>query len=81
MASVGRRIAEVRAARVLTQEALAEALGVTARWIQSAESGRENLTLSTLARVATALEVPVADLFVAPAAGKASPGRPRSAPR
>lgn len=78
LTNVGRRIAELRAARGLTQEALAEALGVTARWVQSAESGRENFTITSLARFANTLGVPVADLFVPPKGRKPGPGRPRS---
>lgn len=76
--SVGRRIAELRAERGLTQEALSEKLGVTARWVQSAEAGGENFTLTTLVRFANALKVPVADFFAAPTTQKAQPGRPRT---
>jgi transcriptional regulator with XRE-family HTH domain len=78
LTNVGRRIAELRAARGLTQEALAEALGITARWVQSAEAGRENFTLTTLVRFANSLEVPVADLFLPSKGRKPGPGRPRS---
>lgn len=77
LANVGRRIAELRVDRGLTQEALAEELGVTARWVQSTEAGGENLTLTTLAKFATGLGVPVAELFRAPTRAKARPGRPK----
>lgn len=77
LSNVGRRIAELRLERGLTQEALSEKLGVTTRWVQSAEAGGENLTLTTLARFANALKVPVAELFVPPTRTKARPGRPR----
>lgn len=74
--SVGRRIAELRAERGLTQEALSEKLGVTTRWVQSAEAGGENFTLTTIARFANALKVPVAEFFTPPTTAKARPGRP-----
>lgn len=77
LSNVGRRIAELRSERDLTQEALSEKLGVTTRWVQSAEAGEENLTLTTLARFANALKVPVAEFFIPPTKSKARPGRPR----
>lgn len=79
LSNVGRRIAELRSERGLTQEALSQQLGVTPRWIQSAEAGGENLTLTTLVRFANALKVPVADFFVPPTRLKARAGRPRRA--
>jgi len=80
LSNVGRRIAELRAESNLTQEALSEKLGVTTRWIQSAEAGNENFTLTTLARFANALRVPITELFTPPAKAKPRPGRPRMAP-
>lgn len=77
LSNVGRRIAELRSERHLTQEELSEKLGVTARWVQSAEAGDENLTLTTLARFANALKVPVAEFFTLPTKARARPGRPR----
>ena len=81
LSNVGRRIAELRAERALTQEALSEQLGVTTRWIQSAEAGGENFTLTTLARFANALRVPVAEFFVPPTSVKSRPGRPKRSTR
>ena len=51
--NVGRRIGEIRAGRGLTQEQLAEMLDVTLRHLQAVEGGSENLTVKTLARIAT----------------------------
>ena len=79
LSSVGRRVAELRAECGLTQEALAEKLGVTTRWVQSAEAGGENFTLTTLARFANAFGVPVAEFFSPPVSVKARPGRPKRA--
>ncbi|WP_411280351.1 helix-turn-helix domain-containing protein, partial [Gemmatimonas sp.] len=53
MRAVARRIAEVRRLAGITQEALAEQLGIALKNVQRIESGRQNLTLQTLARVAT----------------------------
>ena len=73
--SVGRRIAELRVVRGLTQEALAEATGFYTRYIQTIESGEVNLTLDSLARLATALKVPVGDLFHTPARARGAAKR------
>lgn len=81
LSSVGRRIAELRAERGLTQEELSEKLGVTTRWVQSAEAGGENFTLTTLARFANALKVPVVEFFSSPSGAKPRPGRPKKSAR
>jgi transcriptional regulator with XRE-family HTH domain len=41
------------------------------------EQGRANVTLGTLVRIANGLKVELAELFVAPTAKRAKPGRPR----
>jgi transcriptional regulator with XRE-family HTH domain len=75
---VGRRIAELRAAADKTQEQLATALGVTVRYIQGVEAGK-NLTLHSLARVGAALGVRAVDLLREPeTTERRVPGRPRS---
>jgi len=81
LANVGRRIAELRAERGFTQEALSEKLRVTPRWIQSAEAGAENLTLTTLLRFSNALKAPLDAFFVPPTTPKPGPGRPRQGSR
>lgn len=75
--NLGRRIAEIRAERGLTQEELAEAMQVTPRYIQSVEAGDENLTVRTLVKFANAFAIPVPDLFLAPTKPKPGPGRPK----
>jgi UDP-N-acetylglucosamine 1-carboxyvinyltransferase len=52
---VARRIAAARRSRGLTQDALAEALGIATRNLQRMEGGGQNLTLETIERVAEAL--------------------------
>jgi transcriptional regulator with XRE-family HTH domain len=73
---VGLRIGELRGERELTQEKLAERLKVTARWLQSVEAGKENLTIGTLVRFANALKVPMAEFLTPPTSSRRKPGRP-----
>jgi transcriptional regulator with XRE-family HTH domain len=73
---IGRRIAELRAARELTQEEFAEALGVTPRYLQMVEAGDENLTVRSLVPFADELGVTVAALFEKPKSRQVRQGRP-----
>jgi transcriptional regulator with XRE-family HTH domain len=73
---VGLRIGEIRGERGLTQEKLAERLKVTARWLQSVEAGKENLTIGTLVRFANALKVPMTEFLLPPTSSRRKPGRP-----
>ena len=57
--SLGQRIAALRAADGLTQEQFAENLGTSTRYLQAVESGRENLTIESLAKLANALGRPL----------------------
>jgi transcriptional regulator with XRE-family HTH domain len=75
--AVGRRIAELRAERGWTQEAFAEHYGASAKYAQALELGSENLSLTTLARIARTLKVPVRELLAPPRSLRANPGRPR----
>lgn len=52
---VAQRIVAARTARHLTQDALAERLETATRNLQRIESGRQNLTLGTIERIAHAL--------------------------
>ncbi len=62
---VARRIKAVRQARGLTQDAVAEALGIAVKNVQRLEAGRQNLTLKTLASVADVLDVEPHELLKA----------------
>lgn len=76
--NVGRRIAELRKERGLTQEQFSVLLGTSFQWVSQLEAGR-NVTLHSLARIANALRVPLATLLVTPTTPR-SPrrvGRPR----
>ncbi len=78
--NVGRRIAEIRVARELTQERFAETvLGVSLKYAQAIEAGRENLTVESLVKIAVKLRVPVASLFERPASTRVRRGRPKKA--
>ena len=74
---IGRRVAELRASRELTQEQLAERAEVSARYIQRVEAGTENLTVTTLIKMSNALRVSLGELLIPPTAPRARPGRPK----
>ena len=62
---IGRRVAELRRDRGLTQQALASKLRATMQWVQQIEYGA-NLTVHSLARVANALDIQLEALLVPP---------------
>ena len=63
MQAFGKRLAEVRKSRGLTQEGLAEKLDISAVSITYLETGRRWPRLITLQKIAKCLGVPVAELF------------------
>ncbi|MGD0229834.1 MAG: helix-turn-helix transcriptional regulator [Syntrophorhabdales bacterium] len=60
---IGKRIKEARQAKGLSQEALSEKIGMSAKYLSSVERGKENPTLDTLIKLADALEVEASELF------------------
>lgn len=76
-ADVGRRVAELRESRGMTQEQLAERVDRWPRWVQAMEAGDANPTLSRLVELADALGVDVGALFERPTINRRGPGRPR----
>ncbi|HWQ70116.1 MAG TPA: helix-turn-helix transcriptional regulator [Patescibacteria group bacterium] len=62
---LGKRLRALRSVRGFRQEAI-EARGLNYKYLQRIEAGRCNLTLRTLQRVASVLEVKVEDLFQFP---------------
>lgn len=62
----GRRVAEIRVARGLTQEQLAERARISVRYVQMIESGAENVSILAAARLANRLEVSIVELFALP---------------
>ena len=75
--SIGRRIAELRTAHGLTQEALAAHLDVSPGYIRQVEGGGKNLSVRSLAAFADAVGAPVAELFAAPSSREVKRGRPK----
>ncbi|MGK3964993.1 helix-turn-helix domain-containing protein [Sorangium sp. So ce1667] len=73
---LGRRIAELRRARGLTQEKAAERLGMLAPNYARIEQGRLNVTIDTLVRIVRMLgdDVTIADLFAPPATAERRSG-------
>lgn len=60
----GMRLREVRLARGLTQEQLAEKLNVSLNFLNLIERGQRAPSFDTLERMSRVLRVPVADLFL-----------------
>lgn len=69
--AVGARIRLLRKVRGLSQQALAEAAGVTFQQIQKYERGANRVSASMLSRIADTLQAPVAEMFgeVSPPSG------------
>jgi transcriptional regulator with XRE-family HTH domain len=80
--NIGRRIAELRTARGYTQQAAADRLKCTARYVQAVEAGRVNLSVRALVDWANLVRAPLAALVARPLSrARRRPGRPPKAPR
>lgn len=75
--AVGRRMCELREARGLSQENLADRLGCTAKVYARWERGELDLRVWTLVRIARALDAHPAAFFEPPSTSRKKPGRPR----
>ena len=62
-ARFGRNLKRIREARGITQGDIVRALGVGRGFISNIENGKANPTLSTIARIARALDVSTAELL------------------
>ncbi len=60
---IGIRIGDLRKQKGLTQEKLAEKMGVSPKYLSSIERGKENPTLDMIIKLAQSLSVEIADLF------------------
>jgi transcriptional regulator with XRE-family HTH domain len=60
---IGIRIAEIRKQKGLTQEVLADKMGVSPKYLSSIERGKENPTLNMLVNLADSLEVDLGQIF------------------
>jgi len=62
---IGYRIKLIRKEKRLTQEQLAEKAGISTSYIYKIEAGDDHVTVRTLLRIAEALQVQAAQLFIA----------------
>jgi transcriptional regulator with XRE-family HTH domain len=60
----GRRLAQIRKERGWSQETLSLESGIARSYLGSVERGQRNIALINICRLAEALGVPVADLFL-----------------
>jgi transcriptional regulator with XRE-family HTH domain len=60
---IGARIKEIRAKNGLTQEAVAERMDISPKYLSSIERGKENPTLNTLIKLSESLEVNLGEMF------------------
>ena len=60
---IGKRIAEIRAKKGMTQEQLAGKMGIGPKYLSSIERGKENPTLNTLITLSKALGVDLGEIF------------------
>ncbi len=63
--SLGRVIRAQRAQLGYTQETFADRAGLHRTYVGALERGEQNVSLTNLARIATALDVPLSALFAA----------------
>lgn len=75
-AFVGARIAQRRAALSLSQQGLADRLGISPQQIQKYEAGTNRVSVSRLHRIATVLGAPTAGFFPPPITGPGLEGLP-----
>jgi HTH-type transcriptional regulator/antitoxin HipB len=65
LATLGERVRDVRKAAGLTQKQLAEAVGVAPSYVTTVETGGQNLTVWSLAKLAEALGMDISRFFPA----------------
>jgi transcriptional regulator with XRE-family HTH domain len=62
-AALGRRIRELRQAKGISQEALADLAGIHRTYMSDVERGERNISIDNIAAIASALGVRTATLF------------------
>lgn len=60
---LGENLKKIRTRKNVTQVEIANILGVDRSFVSNIENGKNNPTLSTIANLAKALQVPVDELF------------------
>ena len=63
MISIGQRLQSVRVAKSITQAKLAERTGIPQSGLSNIERGKNDITVSTMIRICSALDVNPAELF------------------
>ncbi len=61
--NLGNQLKKIRKERGLTQEALAEKVGIHPTYIGKLESGKNNVSVKMLFKISRALKVKLADIF------------------
>jgi len=61
--TVGSNIKEIRKLKKLTQEELAEICGLQTSYLAGVERGERNITLQTLQKIISGLDIPAGQLF------------------
>lgn len=61
--TLGKRVQKIRKLRGLTQEQLAEKVGISRAYMGYIEQGRYSASLEVIEKVAKALKVKISDLF------------------
>ncbi len=78
---IGARIAELRREKGWSQKDFSGVLHSSVQWISLVETGRQNLTVHTIVRIAAKLDVDPVDLWRVPAPEKAKLKRGKGRPR
>lgn len=60
----GQRVRELRKAKGWSQEKLAERAGLNWKFIGLVETGKSDLTLKSVEKIATGLDIPIAHFFI-----------------
>ncbi|WP_295155865.1 helix-turn-helix domain-containing protein [uncultured Brachyspira sp.] len=63
ISSVGKNIRNIRKLQTKTISEIAEMSGISAKYLQSVEVGKKNISIINLNKIANALNVPIAILF------------------
>jgi transcriptional regulator with XRE-family HTH domain len=66
VAQLGKRIAQLRRERALSQAGLAGKIRSTPQWVSQLERGTASPTVHTLCKIANALDVTLAELLTRP---------------
>jgi transcriptional regulator with XRE-family HTH domain len=70
---IGQRVRAFRLQKGLSQEKLADQLGITFQQVQKYEKGTNRIGAGRLQRIANVLGIPVSDFFASPRQGGAAP--------